>query len=184
MPRHLNLDELKAGLPEILASPADEGVLQGIVVRPAPGERREPDRCRISLAGGVEGDHWAKGCWKTTEEGLPHPDVQVCLMNARCIALIAQDRSNWAPAGDNLFIDMDLTPDNMPPGQRLAIGSAIIEITDTPHTGCASFVERYGRDACVFVNKDEGRRYKLRGIYARVAQDGEIAVGDKVVKVP
>ena len=68
-------------------------------------------------------------------------------MNARCIALIAQERQNWPPAGDNLFIDMDLTPGNMPPGQRLAIGSAVIEITDTPHNGCAMFIERFGRDA-------------------------------------
>ena len=184
MPRHLNLDELKAGLPHILASPADEGELQGIVIRPAPGERRELARSKISLAEGVHGDHWAKGCWKTTEDGRPHPDVQVCIMNARCIALIAQERGNWAPAGDNLFIDMDLSPGNMPPGTRLGLGTAIIEITDTPHTGCKSFIERYGRDACLFVNKGEGRRLKLRGIYARVVQDGTITVGDTVTKLP
>lgn len=183
MPRHLTLTELQAGLPEVLASPADEGILRGIVIRPAEGQRRELESSEISLAGGVHGDHWAKGCWKSTDDGRPHPDVQVCIMNARCIGLIAQERSNWAPAGDNLFIDMDLTPDNMPPGRRLGIGSAIVEITDTPHTGCASFIERYGRDACIFVNKGDGRRYRLRGIYARVVQDGRIAVGDKVVKL-
>ena len=148
MPRHLSLAELNAGLPDILAAPADEGVLRGIVIRPDEGQRRELESCDISLAGGVQGDHWAKGCWKSTEDGRPHPDVQVCIMNARCIALIAQERGNWAPAGDNLFIDMDLSPANTPPGQRLAIGTAVIEITDTPHTGCTSFIERYGRDAC------------------------------------
>jgi MOSC domain-containing protein YiiM len=180
--RHLTLAELRAGLPDILASPKDEGVLKGIVIRPSPGERRDLDRCAISLAGGVHGDHWAKGCWKSTEDGRPHPDVQICIMNARCIALIAQGRKNWAPAGDNLFIDMDLTPENTPPGQRLAIGSAIIEITDTLHNGCASFIERYGRDACIFVNTGEGKRFRLRGIYGRVVQDGSIAVGDRVIK--
>ena len=184
MARHLSLDELNAGLPEILASPADGGVLRGIVIRPEHGQRRELESCEISLTGGVHGDHWAKGCWKTTEDGQPHPDVQVCIMNARCIALIAQERDNWAPAGDNLFIDMDLTPENMPPGQRLGLGTAIIEITDTPHTGCKSFIARYGRDACLFVNKGEGRRLRLRGIYARVVQDGTITVGDTVVKLP
>src|SRR5262245_4689822 len=104
-------------------------------------------------------------------------------MNARCIALIAQERQNWAPAGDNLFIDMDLTPDNVPPGVRLAIGSAVIEITDTAHNGCSAFIERYGRDACIFVNTGEGKQYRLRGIYARVVQDGRIAVGDRVTKI-
>jgi MOSC domain-containing protein YiiM len=82
-----------------------------------------------------------------------------------------------------LFIDMDLSPANTPPGQRLQIGSAIIEITDTPHNGCASFIERYGRDACVFVNKDEGRSLRLRGIYGRVVQDGRVSLGDTVTKI-
>lgn len=183
MPRHLTRAELLAGLPHILASPADDGVLEGVVVRPAANERLEPESCMLSRAGGVEGDHWAQGCWKKTEDGSPHPDVQICIMNARCIALIAQERDNWAPAGDNLFIDIDLTPANMAPGQRLAIGSAIIEVTDTPHKGCAKFIERYGRDACVFVNVGDGDRYLLRGIYARVVQDGRVRVKDRVRKV-
>ena len=96
------------------------------------------------LDGGVHGDHWVKGCWKSTEGGKPHPDVQICIMNARCIQLIAQERPNWPPAGDNLFIDMDLSPDNTPPGTRLGIGTAVIEITAIPHNGCASFAARYG----------------------------------------
>ena len=104
-------------------------------------------------------------------------------MNARCIALIAQGRERWPLAGDNLLIDIDLTPGNMPPGTRLAIGSAVIEITDTPHTGCASFAERYGHDATVFVNTGEGKKLHLRGIYARVVQDGRVTAGDRVVKL-
>ena len=181
--RHLTLAELQAGLPEILASPADDGLLRGIVTRPGQGERHDLESCDISLAGGVHGDSWARGCWKSTEDGHPHPDVQICIMNARCIALIAQERQNWPPAGDNLFIDMDLTPGNMPPGQRLAIGSAVIEITDTPHNGCAMFIERFGRDACLFVNTGDGKRFRLRGIYARVVQDGRVTVGDRATKI-
>lgn len=183
MPRHLTKDEIRAGLPEILASPKDGGELKGIVVRPDHGQRVEPESVAISFAGGVEGDHWAKGCWRTTEDGRPHPDVQICIMNARCIALIAQERSNWAPVGDNLLLDMDLTPENLPPGARLSLGSAIIEITAEPHAGCKAFAERYGRAACAFVNSREGKRLRLRGIYARVVQDGRIAVGDKAMKL-
>ena len=181
--KHLSLAELQAGLPVILDAPKDGGVLQAIVTRPAHGERRDLDSSLVSLEHGVHGDHWAQGCWKMTADGRPDPDVQVCLMNARCIQHIAGGRENWPPAGDNLFIDMDLTPDNVPPGQRLAIGSAIIEITDTPHNGCASFIARYGRDACVFVNTGEGKRLRLRGIYARVVQDGRITAGDTVNKI-
>ena len=141
------------------------------------------ETCEISLEYGVFGDHWAKGCWLSTEDGEPHPDVQICIKNARCIQLIAQERFNWPPAGDNLFIDMDLTPQNTPPGARLGIGTAVIEITDTPHNGCASFIERYGRDACVFVNTGEGKRLRLRGIYGRVVQNGRVSVGDPVTKL-
>ncbi|MGH6924511.1 MAG: MOSC domain-containing protein [Propylenella sp.] len=183
MPRHLTRAELEAGLLHIRASPADEGTLEAIVVRPEHGARHDLPSVEISLAGGLDGDHWAKGCWKSTEDGHPHPDVQICIMNARCIALLAQDRENWPPAGDNLYIDIDLTAENLPPGQRLAIGSAVIEITAIPHMGCQSFINRYGRDACVFVNTGEGKRLRLRGIYARVAKDGRISVGDRVVKL-
>lgn len=183
MPRHLSRAEIEDGLQEILQSPKDDGSVEGIVIRPDQGERLDVKSSGISLEGGVHGDHWAKGCWKSTEDGRPDPDVQICIMNARCIALLAQDRANWAAAGDNLFIDMDLNPDNLAPGQQLALGSAVIEITDTPHNGCAKFIERYGRDACVFVNTGEGKRNRLRGIYARVVKDGTVTVGDRVTKV-
>ena len=119
----------------------------------------------------------------STEAGEPHPDVQICIMNSRCIDLIADDRSRWALAGDNLFIDLDLRPQNLPAGTRLAIGSAVLEITDTPHTGCAKFVERFGQAAVVFVNGPQGKAQRRRGVYARVVRDGKVTVGETVTKV-
>jgi MOSC domain-containing protein YiiM len=183
MSKHLTRAELEAGLPEILQSPKDNGLVEAITVRPASEERRVVQSTRMTLAGGVEGDHWANGCWKSTEDGKPHPDVQICIMNSRCINHIAGSRENWAPAGDNLFVDMDISPDNMPPGTRLSLGSVILEITDTPHNGCAKFVERYGREATAFVNTGEGKRLSLRGIYGRVVQDGNISVSDVITKI-
>jgi MOSC domain-containing protein YiiM len=178
-----SLAELQAALPDILAAPKAEGRLDLIVVRPATGQRRTPARVALSAAGGVAGDHWAAGCWRVTEEGRPHPDVQVCLMMSRCIRAIAGPVEAWAAAGDNLFLDMDLTPANAPPGTRLALGTAVLEITKEPHTGCGSFVDRYGRDACIFVNTGPGKVHRLRGIYARVLRDGEVAVGDAVTRI-
>ncbi len=175
--------ELEASLPDIQAAPKDVGTLDLIVVRPNHGERETPDSAHLSLSGGVEGDHWAKGCWLTLEDGSPHPDVQICMMPSRMIRAIAGDKENWPAAGDNLFIDMDLSPANLPPGTQLAIGSVELEITAEPHKGCQSFIDRYGRDACVFVNTRIGDELKLRGIYARVIQDGTLAVGDAVRKL-
>jgi len=183
MVKHLTREELQAGLPHILDSPKDNGVLEAIVIRTAKGERGDLESCEISLEGGTHGDHWAKGCWMSTEDGKPHPDVQICIMNARCIALVAQERERWPLAGDNLLIDIDLRPDNLAPGQHLKIGTAVIEITPVPHAGCTKFVERYGKAAVVFVNAPKGKAMRLRGIYARVVQDGRVTVGDRVVKV-
>ena len=183
MTKHLTRAELQAGLPEIFNSPQDDGLVEAIVIRPESGRREDLESCEISLAGGTHGDYWARNCWMTTDDGQPHPDVQICIMNARCIALIAQERARWPLAGDNLFLDLDLRPENMPPGQRLSLGSAVIEITEVPHKGCAAFVERYGREAAIFVNTPEGREKRLRGIYARVVQDGRVTVGDRVRKV-
>jgi len=181
--RYLTRDELDAGLADIRAAPKDHGRLEASVVRPAHDARRSLPACEISLAGGVHSDHWALGCWKTTEDGRPHPDVQICLMNARVIQLIAQAQDRWPLAGDNLFVDLDLSADNLPPGTRLALGSAVIEITDVPHNGCKKFAARYGRDAVLFVNSPEGKRLHLRGTYARVVTDGAIAVGDELTKL-
>lgn len=176
--------ELDKALPHIMAAPKDAGELRMIVVRAEPGKRATPDTVNISLANGVEGDHWSKGCWKSTADGAPHPDVQICLMAARTIEAIAGGPENWAPAGDNLFVDMDLTPANMPPGTRVALGSAEMVITAEPHNGCQNFIDRYGRDACLFVNTGEGKTLRLRGIYARVTKDGTIRVGDRMTKLP
>ena len=93
-----------------------------IVVRPEKGRRETPEAVRISAAAGLEGDHWSRGCWKSLPDGSPHPDVQVCLMPTRVITAVAGGRETWAAAGDNLFFDIDMTPENLPPGTRLALG--------------------------------------------------------------
>jgi MOSC domain-containing protein YiiM len=131
----------------------------------------------------VHGDNWAKGCWMSLPDGRPHPDVQVAIMNARAIALIAQEESRWSLAGNQLLLDLDLSDDNLPPGTRLSIGAALLEITAVPHKGCKKFAERFGADATRFVNSRDGLRLHLRGIYARIVERGLVSVGDTVTKV-
>lgn len=178
-----SLDQLMAKLPEILAAPKVEGRLDMIVSRPDHGERTTPQTVEVTAKGGVAGDHWAKGCWASLPDGSPDPDVQICMMMSGCIGAIAGDKANWPPAGDNFFLDMDLTPANMPPGTRFAIGTAEFVVTAVPHNGCQSFIDRYGRDACLFVNTGKGKELRLRGIYAKVTRDGIVSVNDTVRKL-
>jgi MOSC domain-containing protein YiiM len=182
-PRHRTRDELEARLDWVLDAPKDQGTLRQIVVRPEHGKRQVVDSIRIGLATGLEGDHWAKGCWKSLGDGSPDPDVQICMMSARMIEAIAGDPANWAPAGDNLFLDADLSPGSMPPGTRFALGEAELVVTPVTHNGCEQFIARYGRDACVFVNTGKGRENRLRGIYARVTRDGVIRTGVRLRKL-
>jgi MOSC domain-containing protein YiiM len=183
MAKHLSLEELQDGLSGILESPKDRGILKAIVIRPETNARVALQQCALSAEGGVHGDNWAKGCWMSLPDGRPHPDVQVTIMNARTIALVAQDEARWPLAGDNLFVDLDLSGENLPPGTRLSVGSALLEITAVAHKGCNKFAERFGVDATRFVNSREGLRLHLRGIYARIVEQGVVSVGDTVEKL-
>jgi hypothetical protein len=182
--RHLTKEELHAGLDEIRRSPRDAGELKLIVRRPEVGAREELDTGDLDVADGLVGDTWRIRSSRRTADGSPHPGMQLNIMNARVAALVAQDPSRWALAGDQLFIDLDLSDANLPPGTRLALGSAVIEVTPEPHTGCGKFRSRFGLDAMTFVNSPLGRELHLRGINARVMEGGRIRVGDVARKLP
>jgi MOSC domain len=180
--RHLTTEELQAGLEAIRQSPKDEGVLELIVRRPHIGEREVLDEGQLDIVDGLVGDTWSTRGSRRSKDGLAHPDMQLNIMNARVIALVAQERGRWHLAGDQLFMDLDLSGANLPPGTRLAVGSAVIEVTDQPHTGCQKFVSRFGLEAMQFVNSPVGRELNLRGINARVVTPGTIRVGDLAKK--
>jgi hypothetical protein len=181
--KHLTTQELEAGLVNIRQSPKDKGVLTLIVRRPDIGERELLDEGELDPGHGLVGDGWSRRVSVLTADGSPHPDTQLTLINSRLIALVAQEEERLALAGDQLYVDLDLSGDNLPPGTRLALGSAALEITAQPHTGCKKFVARFGMDAMKFVNSPVGRQLNLRGIYARVVQSGVIRVGDGVTKI-
>jgi hypothetical protein len=181
--RYLSLAEIETGLVEVGDSPQDKGTLEMIVSRPNVDERLVIEQAELDIVEGLIGDNWRTRGSGSTEDGSAHPDMQITIMNSRFMGIIAPDRSRWPLAGDQLFIDLDLSFDNLSPGQRITIGTAVLEITEVPHSGCAKFTERYGHDAIRLVNSKEGRRLRRRGIYARVIQSGSVAVGDTVSKI-
>jgi hypothetical protein len=179
--KHLSTPELEAGLAAILDSPSDVGFLRLIVQRPAVGERHLADSGILSVNDGLVGDNWKARGSRMTADGTAHPEMQLNIMNARVAALVAQDQSRWALAGDQLYVDLNLSGENLPPGTRLEIGTAVVEVTAIPHRGCGKFVERFGVDAMRFVNSKEGRHLNLRGINAKVINGGTVRVNDEVV---
>lgn len=184
MSTQLALAELEAGLAHIRQSPKTEGALVLIVRRPEVDVREVLPEGELSLTEGLVGDNWRMRGSSRTGDGSAHPEMQLNLINARALALIAQDEERWQLAGDQLVIDLDLSKENLPPGTRLALGAAIIEVTAQPHTGCNKFAARFGVDAAKWVNSPAGKELQLRGINARVVQPGVIRVGDTVTKLP
>ncbi|HKO99419.1 MAG TPA: hypothetical protein VJU86_20635 [Pyrinomonadaceae bacterium] len=183
---HLTMSELEEGLNRILESPKDEGVLELIVRRPQTEHREVLAEGELHPLEGLVGDNWKYRGSSRTPDGSAHPDMQLNIMNSRVVALVAQERDRWQLAGDQLFVDFDLSAQNLPAGTQLSIGSAVIQVSPQPHTGCQKFVARFGLDAMKFVNSAVGRELHLRGINARVVRGGLVRTGDRVrkIKVP
>ena len=181
---HIGSADLAAGLDHIRLSPADVGTVELIVCRPAVDERQVLGQGTLDLKLGLVGDNWSVKPTTSTPDGSPNPDGQLTLMNSRAIALIAGHPGRWALAGDQLYVDFDLSEVSLPAGTRLSIGDAVIEITPKPHRGCAKFSARFGRDALRFVNTGPGIELNLRGRNARVITAGTVRHGETLTRVP
>lgn len=181
--KHLTKEELEAGLDLIMQAPKDNGLLELLVCRPQENERKILDEGELDLELGLIGDNWKTRGSSRTNNGFGHPEMQLNIMNSRATALVAQDKSRWQLAGDQLYVDMDISDDNLPPGTQLAIGDAVIEVTAIPHTGCKKFVARFGLEAMKFVNSEIGKKLHLRGINAKVVKPGTIRTGGTIKKL-
>ena len=181
---HRTTDDLEAALDHITQAPADHGLVDLVVRRPTEGERDVLDEGTLDPAQGLVGDNWLARGSRHSEDGSAEPDRQLNVINSRLSRFVAVDPDRRALAGDQLHLDLDLSQANLPPGTRLALGSAVIEVTEPPHLGCAKFVERFGKEAMRFVNSPRGRELRLRGLNARVVVAGTVRPGDTVTKLP
>ena len=181
--QHLSMTELEAGLDDIRDAPKDTGVVQLIVRRPETLDREVLDEGQLDTVEGLVGDNWkARGSGQTAD-GSADPECQITIMNSRVTDLVAQDKDRWHLAGDQFYVEMDISRENLPPGTQLAIGDAVLQVSAKPHTGCGKFVQRFGADAMKFVNSAIGRELCLRGINTWVIKPGAVAVGDVVRKL-
>jgi hypothetical protein len=184
--RHRSMDEIVEGLDLVRQSPRGVGALALAVRRPAVDAREVLALAELDPDAGLVGDSWSQRSSSRMPDRSPHPDMQLNVINARFVELIAgPDRDAWALAGDQLYVDLDLSFDALPAGTRLAIGDrAVIEVTDQPHNGCAKFAARFGRDAHKMVWSEEGQRLRLRGLNARVIVGATIEPGDTIRQLP
>jgi hypothetical protein len=179
--KHPTIDQLESGLDHIFQSPANRGRVEMINCRPGVDLREELDQCQLDCEVGLVGDGWL-GRDRSDMPAAEYLQTQLTLMNSRAIGLIAGPRERWSLAGDQFYIDLNLSSDNLPAGTRLMLGTATIEITSEPHTGCHKFAQRYGKAALKFVNSERGRHWNLRGVNARVIENGAVRLGDLAVK--
>ena len=177
----MTTEQLDTRIDHIAAAPSDVGSLELVVARPAKGERLVPDSAKLQPGVGLVGDNYLERGSAKPEGGPADPLGELNLMSARALEAVAgKDRDRWSLAGDQLIVDFDLSENNCPAGTRLAVGSAVIEVTTKPHNGCAKFADRFGIDAARWINSRKDLR--LRGLCAVVVTAGTVTVGDRIVK--
>jgi len=173
-------EALTAQLPYFRSAPRDEGTVVLIVRRPAVDEREVLQTGELDPAVGLVGDTWKARASKRTKDGSAHPDMQLTLVNTRFLEVLAGPVERWPLAGDQLYVDFDLSEEALPAGTQIAVGNALVEITAQPHTGCAKYSARYGSEGWRFVNSPEGSALRLRGVNAKVVTAGTVSVGDRI----
>jgi hypothetical protein len=184
LPFHLAPERLQVGLDHVRSAPADAGPVVLVLRRPGEGRRELLDEAALDPVDGLVGDTWRERGSRSTADGSADPERQLTIMNARVAALVAGDDERVPLAGDQVYVDLDLSHDNLPAGTRLALGTAVVEVSEPPHTGCAKFSRRFGREALRMVNAPEGRAGRYRGLNARIVEAGVVRPGDIVRKLP
>jgi hypothetical protein len=180
-----SLSDLESCLDHLRAAPTDVGTLTLVVRRPARLAREVLEEATIDEADGLVGDSWLSRATSRALATGRHFDAQVTVMSSRMVGLLGDTDEERAWAGDQLYVDLDLSHDNLPAGSRIAVGDdVVLEVTAKPHAGCQKFLTRFGADAVAFVNSEEGRRLRLRGLNARVVRGGQVRVGADVCRRP
>ena len=162
--------------------PKETAAVEAIFIRLVDEGREDLQEVELTKADGVKGDRWRATASKRLEDGSPDPRTQITLMNSKVLDCVSGGRDRWELAGDQLILDLDLSEENLPVGQRLKIGDALVEVTEIPHTGCAKFRRRYGAESLDYINGEGREGLRLRGVYVKVVEEATVKVGDVVKK--
>ena len=180
---HATRAELDAALAHILSAPKDEGLIELLCLRPDYGQRVFVDRITVTAASGIPGERWMRRPWLRGADGAPHPGIQICILQKRVLDVVWRDRENTVHPGDTFITDMDLSAGNLPAGQLLQAGSAVLRVSEIFNDACVKWKTRYGQPAWEWVNAPGHRPMRLRGILCSVVQDGEISAGARLCKL-
>ena len=180
---HVTREELDRNIPDILAAPKDGAAIDMLCLRPSYGQRRFVDQIEVTREFGIPGERWATRPWMTLEDGSPDPAIQVCILQKRVLDLVWQDRENTVHPGDTFIVDMDLSHANLPVGQLLSVGSAVLRVSSAFNNACAKWKGRYGSDALEWVREPENETHRLRGVLCSVERDGVFQTGDILRKL-
>lgn len=181
-PAQVTRDTLDQAIPHILAAPKDGAPIDMLCLRPGYGERRFVDEIELTREQGIPGERWATASWLKTETGAPHPGIQVCILQRRVLDLVWTDRENTPHPGDTFIVDMDLSESNLPVGQMLSVGSAMLQVSEVFNDACVKWKTRYGVDAKSWVTAPGHPELRLRGVLCSIARDGIIRTGDVLRK--
>lgn len=178
MSDHVTSDELTAALPGVLSAPKTGSAVELLCLRPDFGQRHFVDEVTVTRASGIPGERWGTAPWLKLPDGSGHPGIQVSILPRRVLDLVWRDRANVVHPGDTFICDLDMTEANLPVGTLLAVGTAVLRVSDVWNDACAKWKVRHGEAAFDWVRTHPTLR--LRGVLCSVDQDGVIRNGDAV----
>ena len=176
-------EELDQALPHVMAAPRNDGPVEMLCYRPQSGQRVFTERLRLTRNGGIEGDYEMSRPWLKLPDGSPDPRIQVSILPSRVLNRVWRNREPTTHPGDQVVADFNLSLENLPTGTLIRAGTAMLRVSDVWNDGCIKWKMRCGRPAYDWVRAAEHAVLRLRGIFCSIAEDGEVAVGDRIVRL-
>jgi hypothetical protein len=173
-------DDLRAGMPHVLAAPKSDAPITMLCFRSDFGMREFPEHLTMTRAGGIPGERWLNHPWLKLPDGSPDPRIQVSILPLRVLDLVWRDRVGTVHPGDTIVADLDMTQANLPAGTLLQAGTAVLRVSDEPNDGCVKWKARYGAAAMDWIVAPEHAGLRLRGVLCSIEQDGVVAGADRI----